>query len=85
MKGNNEISRMYKLYMYKCLKRKNGNANAIINVMYEIKRDLYTKYYPTNVKQVSKHLKLLKRISRKRKIFFRLFIYFLWIIFYLLN
>jgi hypothetical protein len=43
MKSNSEISRMYKLYMYKCLKRKNGNANAIINVTYEIKRDFILK------------------------------------------
>jgi hypothetical protein len=61
---------MYKLYMHKCLKCKNGNANAKINVTYETKRDFYTKNDPTNVKQVSKNLKLLKRIMRKRKIFF---------------
>jgi hypothetical protein len=82
---NSKLCRMYKLGMHQSLKRKNGNANAKINVTYEIKRDLYTKNDPTNVKQISKNLKLVKRISRKRKIFFRLFIYFLEFIFYLFN
>ena len=77
MKRNDEISRIYKLYMHKCLKSKNGNANAKMNVTYEIKRDFNSKNDPTNVKQISKNLKLIKRILRKRKIFFRLFNYFL--------
>lgn len=49
----------------------------LLNVTYEIKRDFNTKNDPKNVKQIYKNLKLIKRISRKRKIFFRLFIYFL--------
>jgi hypothetical protein len=42
----------------------------LLNVSYEIKRDFNTKNDPPNVKQVSKNLKLIKRILRKRKIFF---------------
>ena len=67
------------------LKTRKREFKRKINVTYEIKRDLYTRNDPTNVKQVSKNLKLLKRISRKRKIFFRLFIYFLELISYLMN
>jgi hypothetical protein len=52
------------------LKTQKREFKRELNVTYEIKRDLYTKNDPTNVKQVSKNLKLLKRISRKRKIFF---------------
>ena len=67
---------------YICTNVKNVKTEMqtrLLNVTYEIKRDFYSKNDPTNVKQVSKNLKLIKRISRKRKIFFRLFIYFLFI------
>ena len=76
---------MYKLSMHKFLKSKNGNSNAKFKRTYEIKRNFLTKNDPTKLKQISKNLKLLKRILRKRKIFFRLFIYFLELIFYLMN
>jgi hypothetical protein len=72
-------------YVQTLKKHKNGNSNAKINVAYEIKRDLYTRNDPTNVKQVSKNLKLLKRILRKRKIFVLTFYLFSRINFYLLN
>jgi hypothetical protein len=71
--------------MYKSSICENVNATAKFNVTYEIKRDLYYKNDPTNVKQFSKNLKLIKIILRKRKLFFLVFIYFLKFIFYFWN
>lgn len=52
--NNNEICKEYKLTMHKILKRKNGNATVLF------KSRLLSKNDPTNLKIISKNLKLLK-------------------------